>query len=415
MKKINYFALAVTMLSMAACTSDENAVDTSSVGNLDYERIQIGVSNPASLVASKGTGAAGSTDDTTPNQWKGEKVNIYMLEKGTMKLAYFNEREKELNNPIYNGTVFITPLESEATNSGIASAEDGSIKYYPPTGTYDFWGYRLDDCELGALSKDDEQISVPFTLDGSQDIMVGKAELTGEQETYLKNLVESEEITRETKDGIIERMYSAYAARNGVQPNITFKHLLTRLTFQAQARTKDACDPDEGVRIEKVMIKSKYKGTLTLAYTDAVTTITNYKDQIQVDDDMKELYLKDKVKDADGNLTELTPVIPTWDDEHNKANKVDIGESIMIPAADEYELIFYLKQYKKTSTDGQLVPIPYEMPYTLHAPNSLSFEQGTSYNVLVTINGLEKIEITTTLEHWNDGGDININPEDENL
>ena len=53
----------------------------------------------------------------------------------------------------------------------------------------------------------------------------------------------------------------------------------------------------------------------------------------------------------------------------------------------------------------------YELPYTL--TTTTDFQMGYSYNVLLTINGLEQINITATLEKWGDGGTISINPEDD--
>lgn len=41
------------------------------------------------------------------------------------------------------------------------------------------------------------------------------------------------------------------------------------------------------------------------------------------------------------------------------------------------------------------------------------FEPGYSYNVTITVYGLSEIQITTTLIPWKDGGNIEMNPEDE--
>ena len=41
------------------------------------------------------------------------------------------------------------------------------------------------------------------------------------------------------------------------------------------------------------------------------------------------------------------------------------------------------------------------------------FAAGNSYNVRVQVYGLSKIEVTTTLEPWVDGGHVDIDPDDQ--
>ena len=401
MKKFNYLAIATMAISMVACSSDDNLAsnDGNAGGDVNgLDAIELSVSNPSTMISAKGTGVVGGIS-TESNVWKNEQVNIYMLEKGTMNLAYFNSEDKDAGIPIFGGSAFITPNESA---SGIANTADGSIKYYPPTGMFDFWGYRLDDCVQEAAVTTEEQISINFTLDGSQDIMVGKA------------------VPAQTGPGTPgARAYSAYAARNGVQPEISFKHLLTRLTFQTtpSASAQGVCDDELGVYIEKVSVKAKNQGTLLVACTDE-SKIGN--GQLQMSDaEAVEIFLKDATK-TEGKLNDLVPIHPKWDNEEDKPDTIDVGESVMIPAADKYELIFYLKQ-KVNKGNNVVEDVRYEMPWTLDPSTSDSeslsdktkFLPGHSYNVLVTINGLKEIQVTTTLEPWIDGGTISINPEDQ--
>jgi len=394
MKKVNLMALATIVMALASCSqSDDIAGQPAENLNEELEPIQLNVSNPYAASMTRGTGVVGGlTDDD--NIWKGEAVNIYMLKKGTTEYAYFTEGTADA---IYNDAKFDTPAEVDNTASGLAIASDGSIKYYPPSGNFDFWGYRLDDCQRGQKIETDESIVIPFTLDGSQDIMVGKAVPTADQQVSATQQV-------------LDRAYSAYAARNGVQPDITFKHLLTRLTFQAQARTSSVCDEEQGVYIDAVRVKTVADGELTVAYTDAAG-ISNYGQQIKFTGDSVYLYLKDRAITSNTALPALQPVLPTWNTTDNEGDKVRIGESLMIPAGEKYELLFYVHQSKPKTNGGTLERIDYELPYTL--TTTADFQMGYSYNVLLTINGLEQINITATLEKWGDGGTISINPEDD--
>ena len=123
------------------------------------------------------------------------------------------------------------------------------------------------------------------------------------------------------------------------------------------------------------------------------------------------LYLKDRATASNTPLPALQSVLPTWNVTENQGDKVRIGESLMIPAGEKYELLFYVHQSKPQSNGGTPERVDYELPYTL--TTTTDFQMGYSYNVLLTINGLEQINITATLEKWGDGGTISINPEDD--
>ena len=193
----------------------------------------------------RGTGVVGGlTDDD--NIWKGEAVNIYMLKKGTTEYAYFTEGSTDA---IYNDAQFDTPAEADNTASGLATASDGSIKYYPPSGNFDFWGYRLDDCRLGQKRETAESIVIPFTLDGSQDIIWGKA-------------------SSDDQFGYCAR-YFRQAAHMTEVPNISMSHKMTRIRFATVAGADGAGNYDGalrmGIRTIKV-VRVPTRGWLTVAY-----------------------------------------------------------------------------------------------------------------------------------------------------
>ena len=135
---------------------------------------------------------------------------------------------------LYDNQEMITPGSAENlipgmradanTNEGEAMIKNGTINYYPPAGNFDFFGYHADNAvaTTAAIAKTDELWTVPFTIDGTQDLMSTKAALTPTQESKLTG-------TRAND------FYSAYAARKGVHPTLTFKHLLTRLQFSVKA------------------------------------------------------------------------------------------------------------------------------------------------------------------------------------
>ena len=371
---------------LASCSSDD---DLSTGGKNDLQQIKIGMGVQATVGATRGTGTVGSVGAEN-NKWAGQAINIYMFNKGTLDVAQFDGVD------IYNNAEFYAPT---AASTGLATAADHSVKYYPTQSAFDFWGYRLDDAIQGepAVSEDGTKQEVGFELNGSQDIMVGKA--TPDEEDLAK-------CADETK------IYSAYAARRDVQPDIVFKHLLSRLVFSVTGGNQDACNDTYGVKVTGITVKSKYTGKLIVAYTpDAEVT-----NELVPTEDVTDLELMQR-DDADTqgnhNLIELKAQGPKWDDAEDKAIKTNIGEAIHAVPADQYELTIKLKQLVKTQTDPAAeAEKTFSYNDVIKLADDKVFEAGYSYNVNITVYGLSEIKINTTLTPWVDGGNIDMNPED---
>lgn len=419
---------AVASLGLLASCSSDDDLSTGGNGKDGLQKIKIGMGVQAN-VATRGTGTVGAVGAEN-NTWAKQTVNVYMLNKGTLDLAKFGE------DPIYENTVLTTPADNA---SGIATELVGGVaqyKYYPTTKTaFDFWGYRLDDADVTAAGDQDgsataaaiksnkffpytsgDSLLIGFKIDGTQDIMAGKAVPT------------EEEIT---KCGGEDNIYSAFAARRDVQPNIKFEHLLSRLNFQVlDGKKTETTDPDKAVKVTGITVKSKATGKLVIAYQGEATTFANVSDQLIVDkyeDPEAEaaLYTDLKVMQrTDGapltqNLEALEPVTPAWN--NGMAMATQVGEALLAIPADKYEITINLKQKVQVKGD-KLTPQEgdfEEKEYTYEADlkNTVNpekgFEPGYSYNVTITVYGLSEIQITTTLTPWKDGGNIEMNPEDE--
>lgn len=387
MKKLFLMGAVASLGLLASCSSDD---DLSTGGKNDLQQIKIGMGVQATVGATRGTGTVGSVGAEN-NKWAGQAINIYMFNKGTLDVAQFEGAD------IYNNAAFYAPT---ADSTGLATAADHSVKYYPTQAAFDFWGYRLDDAIKGspAVSEDGKMQEVGFELNGSQDIMVGKATPT---EDDLKKCADAEKI------------YSAYAARRGVQPDIKFKHLLSRLVFSVTGGNKDACDNEHGVKVTGIKVKSKYTGKLIVAYTpDAAVT-----NELVPTDDVKDLELMERqAADTYGNnnLITLTEKGPKWDDTKDKPIKTNIGEAILAVPADQYDLTIELSQKVKIYDDGSTTQEDtktFSYNDVIKLPDDV-FKAGYSYNVNITVFGLSEIKINTTLTPWEDGGDIDMNPED---
>lgn len=413
MKKMFFFALAAAGM-LTAC-SNEDTLGGNGEQNVSEQQIRLGVAS--SKVQTRGTGTVGGMTDAE-NVWAGQTLWVYMLQKGSMDLAYYKApavgTTAAAETEVFNNKKFNAPNAADNTKSGLATTADGTIAYYPVSGNYDFWGYRVDDAVAGdpvvKLVNDagDEVAAdqatkrvVDIKIDGSQDIMAGKAAPSTDEVAKLGNYADN--------------FYSAYAARKGVQPNITFNHLLTRFTFEVRAGSKATAGLPAGgntdaVKVTGVSVDSKTTGTLTVAYTGETKAAA---DLLTFTGDASALTLKQRdaaLADNNAPLVALEPVSLTWtDDAATIGDVIKVGEALLVaPGQTEYPLTIALSQDVLQKVGETKVTMPLEQKATIKMDGVKAFEPGKSYKVTITVYGLEGIEVTATLVPWADGGSIDI-------
>lgn len=422
MKKLLFFAMAAAGM-LTACSNNDNldATTNNVLSELSQEKIQLGVSTYASATT-RGTGTVGGINEED-NVWAGQDIWVYMLKKDSMRVAQYVDPEGH-GSDIFNNLRFIAPKaenSEDATNTGVATTANGVVGYYPVDGASDFWGYRVDDAvtldgesqpavymldSLGNRTIDEGKARkrvVDVTINGTQDIMAGKATLSDEEVQKMVNRPND--------------FYSAYSARKGVQPNIGFEHLLTRFVFKVKAGNKATAgngDNTEAVRVTGISVGSKTKGQLTVAYT-GVKPDTLLKFVAQ---DSTALKLNERVSDDhNAKLKEINPtnnntVALEWDDDADKAKELSIGEALLVaPGELTYPLTIDLGQKVVTAgapEDTVSTDMSLRQKTTLKLKDGMRFEAGKSYEVTITIYGLEKIQVTATLAPWKDGGKIDI-------
>ena len=408
-----FFALAAAGM-LTACSNDDT-LGGNGEQNASEQQIRLGVAS--SKVQTRGTGTVGGMTDAE-NVWVGQTLWVYMLQKGSMDLAYYKAQAvgttAAAETEVFNNKKFNAPNAADNTKSGLATTADGTIAYYPVSGNYDFWGYRVDDAVAGdpvvKLVNDagDEVAAdqatkrvVDIKIDGSQDIMAGKAAPSTDEVAKLGNYADN--------------FYSAYAARKGVQPNITFNHLLTRFTFEVRAGSKATAGLPAGgntdaVKVTGVSVDSKTTGTLTVAYTGETKAAA---DLLTFTGDASALTLKQRdaaLADNNAPLVALEPVSLTWtDDAATIGDVIKVGEALLVaPGQTEYPLTIALSQDVLQKVGETKVTMPLEQKATIKMDGVKAFEPGKSYKVTITVYGLEEIKVTATLVPWVDGGSIDI-------
>lgn len=413
MKKMFFFALAAAGM-LTACSNDDT-LGGNGEQNVSEQQIRLGVAS--SKVQTRGTGTVGGMTDAE-NVWAGQTLWVYMLQKGSMDLAYYKAPAvggvATPDVEVFNNKKFTAPDAANNTKSGLATTADGTIAYYPVSGNYDFWGYRVDDAAgatpvVKIVDDNGDEVAadqatkrvVDIEIDGSQDIMAGKAEPSADEVAKLGNYADN--------------FYSAYAARKGVQPNITFNHLLTRFTFEVRAGSKATAGLPAGgntdaVKVTGVSVDSKTTGTLTVAYTGATKEAAEL---LTFTGDASALTLKQRdaaLADNNAPLVALEPVSLTWtDDAATIGDVIKVGEALLVaPGETEYPLTISLSQDVLEQLTGAKVTRPLEQKATIKMDGTKKFEPGKSYKVTITVYGLQEIEVTATLVPWADGGSIDI-------
>lgn len=398
MKKSLFFAFAVAGM-LCSCSSEES-IDggTANVGDVENSElvpIKIGMS---SNVITRGSGTVGGTTDET-NVWNGQLIKVFMLKKGTIEaaetgLSYYTD--KDGGKKLFWEEELYAPTGS---NSDLAFTVKGDIKYYPTDNTIsDFWAYHVD--ELNATDKaiteeltaTETELSYDITIDGSQDVMVAKAEYDGSNERVSA-----------------ERAYSAFAARNGVQPELVFKHLLTRLQFTAVPGNSESTDDEKqsiiakNIKVRSIKVLSKRTGKLIVAYTGEEAI-----DQLQlnpIDDTTEKMVLMQKSEDE-------TELVALEDTPVDNVDGVRIGEALLVaPQNEGYVMEIELVQSVPTTASGDVSEETFNTPAVIKVPTSGAFEAGHSYNVQISVWGLEQIEVTATLTPWTSDEDIPVDPE----
>lgn len=404
MKKVVLFNVLIALI-LTGCSKSTDEQGVSDDGRM---RIVMSLGMPKPEVNVRGSGSVGGTD----GKWNGQNLRILAFRKGKISSEASDITE-------IGPTGIIATARENATSSGLMWANDITL-YYPIQNAYDFYGYYIDDIPDNGVTliPDTEdtpgEIVVPVQIDGTQDLMVAKAELTDAQ----KALLDGNLTTDEEKEAEYAKAYSSYTARRGVQPNMLFKHLLSRLTFEVKAgENKILSSGLDGVyitSIELIGVESKGNIRISAAKQELEITPTSPEELVNLS-----LGIKNPVDI--GGFT-FDGVKPT-----SEVDFVPMGESIMtMPGQTAFEVIIKMRQIKggvlitKKNESTGVVESEFPFKTQIKAPVvkdketgdliSDFFVTGYSYRVKLTMYGLEEINITAELAPWKQGDDIELSP-----
>ena len=428
MKKYALFA-AAALVALAACSKTEVKPQTPEppVDENSPVAVQFGVSSADATISTK---AVGPVDDS----WNGKQtLYVYSFAKAAEALDYTTAvpfiDNISASSPASGASGKIDVLNPNPDGKGTPGQTPEPF-YYNNDLIYDFYGYHMDDAWADGTAVDDYmsftvdadnpvpvkkeagRIYIPFLINGSQDLMVAKADA---QTDFAK----ATDDTFKGEATNVQYVYSAYAARRGVQPTLTFQHVLARFNFRVLTGGSDA---DE-LMVESVAIESRYKGNLVVVanMTGTEPDLTDSRGLGELSEDVTDLFLQEY--SASGDLQAFTPYqIPEYDAEtttNNVAQPIGNGSSILaVPDVESYTLTVNLK-YNDTASETHTTPVePIVMSLNAKAlmngsdpANATEFEAGKEYNVTIKVIGPKEVQITADLNPWTPGGEVVIDPD----
>lgn len=375
MHRLIWIPLSAALLFAYACsrTQEEEIPAAAATGTAQEEApaaVQLGLSQPA-LVDTK----------AAVDNWSGnETLYIYGFPfvNGALDLEHPFIDNVAANSPA-SGTTGLINLHNPAAHTDSPLYDEPF--YYAENVTYDFYGYYVANGAYMSGGKPLNQYNndniyqgyyVNLNINGTQDIMVGKTDRV-----------------KAAEGGVAyQRIYSAYAARRGVQPELTFQHVLSRFKFRFQSGSQTA---HNDVTVDGIEVESNSQGFLFVAGPS-----------------------------ADGTI--LYPSTPSWMDlgltqaiglpVPGETGEVRPESIMVIPGESSYKLRLHINQLGVTDSPSNTQELEIDFAKLTGSTDQVA-TAGHQYLVTLVVYGLEEVMITVSLTDWEMGGEVEIDPDQD--
>ena len=194
------FIIASLLVVASACQKKQ---DNAAIGIYDE-----GVNSPVAIEFS--TNVRTSQTKAPIDAWNGEELYVF----GYERIPYTASQPLSLSN------AFIDTVPAQAPASGTEGGinvcdSDGHPFYYGYKNNayiaYDFYACYISDAASADIQKDETTISVPFEINGTQDLMIAAA--NREADTWSEDT--------QTRLVEVEKAYSGYSARRGISAKVS--------------------------------------------------------------------------------------------------------------------------------------------------------------------------------------------------
>ncbi len=389
MKKL--FFLATVALGMtAACQKPDVKVEEPEIDDNAPVEVKFGVNAPTLTV----TKTKAAVDD-----WNSQTVYVYG----------FTNTVTDLNTDkiLIDGKPATVGADVQDTNDGypdnssltFTTGDDQIDKYYYEVeGIYNFYAYYT-----GKTEKDENgnEVAIPETVTKNGTTLTATVTIDGSQDVMLATTTPANDIAKAREkypDVVINenKVYSAYAARRGVNPTLDFQHMLSRFTFKVVKGYTPSDDENTAtVNVTGIKIETYNEGTLD---------ITNQKFDAIKDND--KVWLSSEITNGEYTPTETAAVAGT--------------DLMVFPGETSMNLKVSLAPQDMT-TDPNLGNIDTDL-MTMNVPldaakikgsTGATFLAGERYTVTITVYSLEEVQVSANLTEWVDAGDYTYDPDDD--
>ena len=407
----------------------ENVAADAPDASSDSEGIRLDGSQRAKINVYNENAVGETGDPTDPNTWEG---------LAAMEPYYYRE-DNALGEPeafsffgYFVDDAVVPQLKTDENPTGnLVVTPRGTAPVYNEDGTV-----ATEPAEFGSI------VLEGLILDGTQDIMLATTDKEVDALARSRYLDQEEYQTLELTDDDLgeyveaSRIYSAHAARRGINPDLIFEHQLSRVTFWIK---KGGTVPSADITMAGIDLFDYYEGTLTIAdgksglegnrglapvNTNTVLTgldfdftaawqaeLADVEDNSHPMDPELKKFIKTvrKADDIDTAISKDDEIHPfKYDDGHYDK----FGQSVLVyPGREKIDMILKIMQSGATA-------IGYR-PYKTHLEikndpdvngQPVLFEAGKNYNVYLTVYGLEEVRISVSLTEWDDA-EIYLDPD----
>lgn len=303
-------------------------------------------------------------------------------------------------------------------------------KLYYPNGSdeqniaYDFFAYFHDGAASGEITRDDDRISFPVKIDGSQDLMCGAAVLTPEQLETIDKMEDEEE-----RQAIKRFHYSAFSGRRNVWPIFQMKHQLAYIKVNLIAGNVH----DDSVKVHDIRLETHTQGTFVVANKDRKLgaffdgsgveklslrdvidgkAILSGEEGLEGNPGPSGIINNPDVNGEPNDQEKTDNRCPTWYErkmflhynEDGTKPPAKVAGELLVPPGNNVVLHTWLSN-KDTRWKSE---------YTI-LPLKNVFEAGQTYNLNLTVYGPKQISIEVKANPWEDGGDAELDTEDDKV
>lgn len=348
--------------------------------------------------------AKGSGPIDKVEEWAGKHIYVYAFNKNVPN-SFSSYSYARRDKCLVDGSV--ENQNSKAGKKARLAADDSYAKWdteepdmiYPAgknqKAAFDFFAYYLDDLEppYTAYTRTDNSISVDIEIDGRQDIMSSKAELTDAQ---LRPFTEKDKVS------VIENAFSFYTAQRNIAPTFMFKHHLVNLEFELVSDL--VSEEPKTVTVHAMSVESQTKATFVVADRDGARLGLTFRGGV------RELPLKQK----DGtDMPDDKYVIhsTSWDPEGAEdydRETIRMDESLLVAPAQAYDL--YMVMTEKYD-NGKVVIERQKSLIDITYPKG--FVAGNKYKVKLVIKGAINVLAYVDVEPWGTGGKLDVDTESD--